>query len=730
MTNKQKDALENLKLTLTMQEFKELYKNEISYLRENKILDLKYSQILLTYFLNMKNQGKINEKFKTKNLKVRYATFIRYLKEFIKQQNEYYSERGYNKKIKLSGKTKINKDNYYFYITILGDEQKEMAYSSKKINDIIRGKFVIFIDKARDEILFIGGEKGLIRQVKFLLMRKSIKPLKIEPKELPTNFFNKFFLDENIRIYKIELKNTEISIGDEAIIHSKKGECKKYYQKFLETGILKKENFGVYDIEAITFTHKESSNYQLKFNKKKDYTKQISLYGKNKNNLPKYVQNIVDKDNFWYSKLDNQKMLRILIYNGYIDLYNKSYNKMLMKLVENLELNHFLKSEPVTGYRCKNPRCNMYHRPTNGRICSEENCKKENEQYIKYNKIELDYKKIISKTGNSIKKGGFIQKYKTLKEGAFELISDQFIVRLEDKKGNYAYILFNKDGLNKEDIEQIKRYGLPFLILNFKGELTQDFGKLVTRDAGNLFMSIIKKDFNPFVSALKELSKNLYPIKIDAFEESLKQLKSNSKYSPNDFEAMIFSIFNLMFPECVKWGGPNVADGACIFNSYKNDYLIWDAKRYHLSSLLDYVRNKLEKKDLNYLKKFNKSELVKSNGRLKYYLYVTSNTKKQEFNQIEDEFSQLVKRDRELNKIKLLCIDKPELIKLAEFFKKNQKELINKGYPKFLTILRSGFEKNGGYFSFSLVKSELENYISKKNIVPSATSLRKKPVSN
>ncbi len=725
MGNKQKDALDNLKLRMDMPTFKEVYSEEIDYLKKNKILDLKYNQILLAYFLKLKKRKDISGKLKTNRLRVQYATLIRYLTEFTERQNQYYVDRGYNKKIKLSGKTKINRSNYYFYITILGDEQKELVRSSKKIENVIKGKFVIFVDKEKKEIIFIGGEKGLINQVKFLFFKKGIKEDKVEPKEFPKDFFNDFFSDKDIKVYKIDLKNTEISIGDETVIYSKKGEGKRYYNKFMDSGILRKDNFGVHDIESMSFTYKKSNNYFLKLNKKRGYTKEVLLKGDNKEMLPSYLKKVIDKENFWYSKLDNRKMLKILIYNGYIGLYDKSYNKALMKLVDNLELNNFLRHEQVMGYRCKNPRCKMCYRPTNSKICSKEDCKGENEKYIKYYKVDLDFQKIISKTGNSIKKGGFIQRYKTLDEGAFELNRGQVVVRLEDKNGHYAYILFNKEGLSDEEISKIKRYGLPFLVLNFKGELDQEFGKLVSRDAGELFVSIIDRDFNPFIDALKELSENLYPIKVDAFEESLKELKSSTTYSPNDFEAIIFSLFNLMFPESTKWGGPNVADGACMFNPYKKEYLIWDAKRYNLSSLLDYVRHNLQKKDLNYLKKFNKSELVKKNGKLKYYLYITSNTKKQEFNQIKDEFNQLVRRDVELKKIRLLCIDKPELIKLAQFFKRRQKALIEKDGPKFLTIIRKGFCDNGGYFLFNSIKDELEDYIRVSNKVPLARELRK-----
>ena len=42
-----------------------------------------------------------------------------------------------------------------------------------------------------------------------------------------------------------------------------------------------------------------------------------------------------------------------------------------------------------------------------------------------------------------------------MEDNSFELETHPFIIRLEDEKGNYAYILFNKEGLTKEDIQKI-----------------------------------------------------------------------------------------------------------------------------------------------------------------------------------------------------------------------------------------------------------------------------------
>jgi len=725
MANKQIDALKNINFKGNVAEFKEAYNIEIDYLGRNNIRDIKHKQIILADFLHLKNQKEISQKISVKKLTWGYNTFVRYVKEFIKEQNLNYERKKYMKRLKLSGNVKIDKNNYYIYLTVLGTEQKELVHSSKPIEDIIKKKMALFLDKTNKELYFVKGDRGIVKYLRFHFMKKGLKINLVETKEFPIDFFKNLFDDEKIKIYKIELKNTEISIGDEITIYSKMGEGKKYYKKFAQSKILQEDRFDIYDVKKIIFSYKNLENCVIEFRKKKDFNKEIILKGKNQINLPDYIKKIINKENYWYSKLDNKKMLNLLIYNGYIDLYNKAYNKTLTSLMDNLEFNKFLTSNPVKGYRCENPSCNLFNKPVMNEKCSDVKCLKKNKEYIKYHKIELNYEKIIAKTGNSLKKGGFIQRYKTLDENSFELKASSPIIRLENKKGDYAYVLFNKEGLIKEDILKIKRYGLPFLVLNFKGELEQEFGSLIVRNAGDLFLSIIDGDFKPFTKALKQLSKNLYPIKMDAFDESLKAIKSQGNISPNDFEAIIFSLFNLMFPDCIKWGGPKVADGGCIFNLYQNNYLIWDAKRYNTSSLLNYVRHYLEKKDVNYLKRFNESKLVKKNGKLKYYMYITSNTSKTEFISIKDEFRELVKRDADLRKLVLLCINKSELIKFVEFFKKYQREFIDSNKAKFLTIVREGFIKNGGYFYFKTIKEDLEKFIKKRSIVPTAKELRK-----
>jgi hypothetical protein len=116
---------------------------------------------------------------------------------------------------------------------------------------------------------------------------------------------------------------------------------------------------------------------------------------------------------------------------------------------------------------------------------------------------------------------------------------------------------------------------------------------------------------------------------------------------------------------------------------------------------------------------------VKKNGKLRYYLYVTSNTSKTKFIKVEKEFKEKVKRDRDLKGLQLFCMNKPEMIHFVEFFKKNQKKFIECNKAKFLTVIRRGFTENNNYFSFKIIKKDLNELIKKSATIPSAREMRR-----
>ena len=108
------------------------------------------------------------------------------------------------------------------------------------------------------------------------------------------------------------------------------------------------------------------------------------------------------------------------------------------------------------------------------------------------------------------------------------------------------------------------------------------------------------------------------------------------------------------------------------------------------------------------------------------FLFVTSNTEEKEFSEVKDSLQKQINKSKTKEKIqraRICCMDKSELISLAEFFKQNQ-DRIFKNKQKFLRIMRKGFNISGGYFKFSYVEDELKDLIKVINVYPTQKELR------
>ena len=82
------------------------------------------------------------------------------------------------------------------------------------------------------------------------------------------------------------------------------------------------------------------------------------------------------------------------------------------------------------------------------------------------------------------------------------------------------------------------------------------------------------------------------------------------------------------------------------------------------------------------------------------------------------------KTKEKLKRVKVVCMNKDDLIKMAEFVKKNYDEII-KNYIPFQKILKTGFDENEGYFNFNNLKKDIILLLTKKIVYPSPDSLRK-----
>ena len=464
--NIRNEALNCIGYSGNFSEFKESRSKELATIKEFKIDKTGYREILLANFIFRKDRGE-GYREPLKKVTWTYKTSIKYVREFIKSQNDYLVKTS-DRKLELASKIKLNAKNYYFYIRVLDTGQIAKKNHSNKSDKIIIGMIGIFISKENKEFYFISNTKTYLQQLKFNFMKGGIIfKDDYEKKEIPKEFFSEFFSDNNIEIFKIDLNSTEISIADKIVIYSKNGEGSKYYNKFKKTKIIDEKEFGIHDLGSVFFRYNKL-NYRLSFNRKKDMTVDIRLMEGDKRLLPRYVQRIIDKEVRWTSKLSKRKILKLLIYKGYIDLYNKTYNRQLNLFLEDLDFKKYLKIVPEIRYTCETKGCEKVGKRFSSKKCTE--CKQYGKKRIAFYRVLLDYNKIISETGRSLKKKGFFTNYKKMRKKYLGLRESNQVLQILDKEKNFSYIIINQQGLDEKEIEKIKTYGIPLMIINFKGE--------------------------------------------------------------------------------------------------------------------------------------------------------------------------------------------------------------------------------------------------------------------
>lgn len=614
----------------------------------------------------------------------------------------------------------------YACITIKTQSNIQQRTKSKKNENNIQSHFYIMLSNTEKKLYYHRAPSWIISYFDWWLKSKlNIKYEEYNLQKFSKNDLIEFINNSDLKIQEIAFRRTKISISDEIIIKSVKGEGKKYFEKFADARII--DTPSIYDLKHIKFLYKDQSKDNITFNRKKGFNIELISTSKIPKELPLSIKKYVNNNYLLMDEVDTTELLQYVIQQQKVDKYDYDVkNIYVRKYLELLKGNKLIKIKPVYQYWCENPNCQSTFEkksPIPTKECPY--CKKTSRnKFIAYYHVEIDYSRIRVLLGNGIKQFGY-KSYKTMPNNYFGFTNAR-ILRLSNKEDNqYSYILLNKKGLSKEEIELLKKRGIPMLVINLKGEVSSTLEGFEPINAGELLNSLLKKDFKLISQCLEFTKKESIELKTKAFKYALESLKSNNIESPEMFEVYVFAIFNLIFQECQKWGGPNVADGALTFkHNFKNNYLLWDAKKYDKSSLLTYVEEKSIKKDIGYMIKFSKNAIIKELGSLKYYMFVTSETGKEEFDKIKVSLEEkMINKNKNLDKIKVLCINKDQLIILSEYFINNYSNLM-KSYAEFIKIIESNLLKNGGYFEFQTVKTELDKLTNLSSSLPDVSSLR------
>ena len=201
-----------------------------------------------------------------------------------------------------------------------------------------------------------------------------------------------------------------------------------------------------------------------------------------------------------------------------------------------------------------------------------------------------------------------------------------------------------------------------------------------------------------------------------AFKDSLRELRGlkrsnalvNSKKG-NEFEWLTFNILSYMFPISSKWGGKSLPDGIIGFDKDDKKFAFWDAKKYDYTKLSNYAKKRKGGigKDVKYVLKSIEEEDTYEEGKLRYYIFVTSNTQKSDFLELRGILDQKVENERDrsnlfkkLKLIKFCCINLPELVKLGAIVEeKKSYENLQRRSQEFELAFEQLLNTNDGYVS-------------------------------
>lgn len=721
-TNKEREIADAFSLIAFPNDKIEFLKNYKKYLEivssDPKNL-LTYSNIVTSYCL-----AQIEDKILTNTKEAKKINFG--FKRFKKSMNRFvesYNEKPKKKKLHVEFK-QLKKDNGFLaFFSHLRVSNIQQIRKSKINEKDIQEYFCLYISKNLNKCYFYKGSKWLINLLSWWLMSKlRIKFIDHSIKEYKKEDLNNFLTDKEIKIYELGLNNTELGISDKVIIKSRKGEGIKYYNKLKESSILPKKGISIYDLDYISFSYKNNKKLKLNFLRKKGHMIQLELPSHFKEEIPPAIKILLGERILLFDKIDEKIFIKRFIHRQYLDKYDIA-NPFIKPIIEKLKGIKLISITPNYKYFCTDPKCPylLDRRFLPSPLCP---CGKlSTQKFISHYDIKIEYENLSKLIGRNLKDNGF-DSYKNMPKNYLEFKNSP-ILRLEKDK-QYLYVLINKEGLSDEDVELLKTNGIPLLIINLKGEITSTFKEFESVDSGELVYSVINKDYSLLKKVLTDVEKNIFSLKLESFEQAIKNL-SKENLTPSLFEKSVFAIFNLMFNNCQRWGGPNLADGSFPLPANRINYLIWDAKRYTISSLLDYVDKKSLKKDIKYMEKFNENKIIQDFGSIKFYLFVTSNTQKSEFMGMKDSIKKQIKQTRTEKKLKgvqVLCMDKESLLKLANFFKEHKEKLFEKR-DQFSKIIKQGLKLNDGYFDFELIKLNLEELLKEDKIYPLPKELRK-----
>ncbi len=705
-----------------LDQFKEDYKTELELISKDGKINQK--TIIAAYCLKEISKGNSTETIQCNKI----LTGEKKIKNLFKRIVLSYNKKLFKSKRELA--VIYAKKHGRKIIVIIGYVEPGTGLTTRTIKsykNLSKNFFCIVFDKENIIVEFFNISHKIKELILWWLKVKNIiwlpkhEPIKID-KEKIKNIFNKV----NQKFYLIDLKRTKApGSGESVIIKSKTGNALQQALDWEKDGIV---TFSLDTLNQVKTSIGNSGQAKLMFNKSK-LGKKITYFG-SRYALPKEFRNIINKGQIIFDNLDFNEILTNVIYRQDVEPYYFNLPQVGTKLNEMIKVK-LLRKKQNKLYWCSNPSCDVI-KPIKQKICECGNPARRSftiSYSIKPNKKQIEFQTI-----NLLKK----EKIKTTKylAKALNLNKNDFAIRIE-KGGKYFYLYFSKNSIGKEKFEKLKLLGIPLIIIKLKGELNSNMVGLSNVEGLQFIDWLAGKKSDKIISLIQEAIEKSSDLMYESFRAAITIVKAPSPPTPEEFENSIYAILNFMFPHNQKLGGPKLADGAFAFEGQgTTQFVLWDAKRYTKTKLSSYIKEKKEmrikfpteiSKDIKYMNNFERNFKVKKHGGLKYYVFLTYETDKDDFDKAKESLSEQLKKTKNKafkikSKIWVSCIDRINLLKLTAYLSSNP-DVLKNNRNKFYKIIKYALRVNNGYFDFYLIKEKLDKLVD--GIQPTSQELRK-----
>ena len=257
------------------------------------------------------------------------------LKDFITKFNEK------SKKKQLGGLKVIKTDGQkglFVYLSIISPSNTQLRFSTKPNKRNIGMYFCIYLSKDENKIYYFRCPDYLYSLINSLLISKlRIRFENFQYKEAKIEKLKQFLENEEVKIFEMAFRHSEVGISDRIVIKSQKGQAKEYYEKFKQSDVF--GELSLYDLEDLRFSFQQGRTLRLHFKRKKGghYISPTLLGSPIKEDILQNLKEFLSDNSILFEKVNEKDFIKKCIHRQIVDLVDYS-NPYIKNIIDKLEV--------------------------------------------------------------------------------------------------------------------------------------------------------------------------------------------------------------------------------------------------------------------------------------------------------------------------------------------------------------------------------------------------------